>query len=129
MQVRITKIFEFAASHFLRNYEGKCKRNHGHNYKLEVTVGCNRDELDHLGMVIDFGELKEIVKNSILARWDHYCLNDYQEFEEKNPTAENMAVFCFEVLKDVIRKKTEGRVKLLKVRVWETSTSFAEVEE
>ena len=86
--ITITKIFEFSAGHHLPNHEGVCKRPHGHNYKLEITVALNgKAPPYHLrttttrqfvhkvgpesGMVIDFKTLKDIIKEEVLSDYDH----------------------------------------------------------
>lgn len=75
--IRITKIFNFETAHVLYNYDGKCKNMHGHSYKLFVTVKGNPiNDLDHHknGMVVDFGDIKKIVKEEIVDIWDHAVL-------------------------------------------------------
>ena len=72
--IRITKQFNFETGHALYGYDGKCKNVHGHSYKLNVTViGQPIDDADHVkfGMVIDFGDLKKIVKEEIVDKFDH----------------------------------------------------------
>lgn len=87
----ITKRFDFEAAHVLPWHPGKCKRLHGHSYKLEVDVTGN---LDENGIVADFTDLKELVKNEVVDKYDHQNLNDYFG----NPTAEVMAQKFFEIL-------------------------------
>lgn len=106
-KLTVTKIFEFAASHFLTKYHGKCENLHGHNYKLEVTVVGEMGEDD---LVYDFVELKDIVKAKIINQLDHTHLNE--RFE--NPSAEVMAVWIWEQLQDDLQ--------LAEVKLWETST-------
>lgn len=110
--ITVTKIFTFDAAHHLPFHKGKCKNLHGHTYKLEVTVG---GELDENGLVIDFGDLKKIVSENIIEKYDHKNLNDFF----KHPTAEIMVgSIALELA------KTFPGVK--KVRLWETPTSYAE---
>lgn len=79
----IEKTFEISASHRLQlDYESKCQRTHGHNWK--ITVFCKSHELDANGMVVDFSEVKRKVKEVL----DHQDLNEVLPF---NPTAENIA--------------------------------------
>lgn len=104
----VTKIFEFAASHFLTKYKGKCENLHGHNYKLEVTVLGQIREDD---LVFDFVDLKNIVKEKVTEKLDHTHLND--KFE--NPSAEIIAVWIWEQLSDL---------PLHEIKLWETSTCF-----
>lgn len=73
-KIRITKEFSFETAHALHGYDGKCKNIHGHSYKLSVTVIDKPiDDLTHVkcGMVIDFGDLKKIVKSEVVDVWDH----------------------------------------------------------
>jgi 6-pyruvoyltetrahydropterin/6-carboxytetrahydropterin synthase len=73
-KIRITKQFNFETGHALFGYDGKCKNVHGHSYKLSVTViGTPITDPSHvkLGMVIDFGDLKKIVKEEIVDVFDH----------------------------------------------------------
>ena len=73
-KIRITKKFEFEAGHALYGYDGKCKNIHGHSYKLWVTVvGSPIEDSSHVknGMVIDFGDIKEIVNEYIIKEADH----------------------------------------------------------
>ncbi|MBT6160078.1 6-carboxytetrahydropterin synthase [Flavobacteriaceae bacterium] len=72
--IRITKEFKFETGHALYGYDGLCKNVHGHSYKLAVTIiGQPISEAKHvkLGMVMDFGDLKKIVEESIVNRFDH----------------------------------------------------------
>lgn len=122
-KVYVTKEFEFEAAHHLPNYDGACANIHGHSYKLQVTVSGRIDyhenskyATDH--MVIDFKNLKNVVKASIINTHDHADLNNLYDC----PTAEVMVVSMF----DTIRKWLPNDVKLESVKLWETSTSFAE---
>ena len=113
---RVCFISTFSAAHFLRHYEGKCKRLHGHNYKVEVYLVSEKLEN---GMVADFNELKNIVEET-LEEFDHFSLNDLPYFKEEETTAENIARVIYDLLKPKIPM-------LEKVRVWEDDTSWAEV--
>ena len=137
--IRITKEFKFEMAHALHGYDGLCKNIHGHSYKLWVTVkGEVRNENGHVkdGMVIDFAELKEIVKPEIIDKYDHsLVLNansphasiDFSAFEKVfylpyQPTSENL-VMDFAT---IIQSKIPKRITLCKVVLSETATSFAE---
>jgi len=85
----------FSAAHHLRNYPGNCEQPHGHNWKVRVTVRAN--ELDELGMGIDFRALKTAV-NRVIAILDHRDLNEHESFKAANPSSENLAVFIFDAL-------------------------------
>ena len=79
MKIRITKHFDFEAAHALHGYDGKCKNIHGHSYQLYVTIiGTPIEEKDHpkKGMVLDFGDLKRIVKQEIIDVYDHSIVLD-----------------------------------------------------
>lgn len=110
----------FEAAHFINNYPGKCSRLHGHNWKVEVTIYGN--QLDELGMLIDFRDLKAIV-NKIMTRLDHYCLNEIEPFCTINPTAENIVKYIYEQLKET--REFDSDVKLRSVKVWESPNSAA----
>jgi 6-pyruvoyltetrahydropterin/6-carboxytetrahydropterin synthase len=100
----------FSAAHFLSGNGGRCENMHGHNYRVEVTVGSDR--LTPPGMVVDFIELRSKV-DAILP--DHRLLNEVYNFP---PTAENLARHFYEELKKVY--------PVLKVTVWENEDCCAE---
>jgi 6-pyruvoyltetrahydropterin/6-carboxytetrahydropterin synthase len=105
-RMRLDVEFHFAASHRLPRYDGPCSRLHGHNYRFVVAVEAEVDPRS--GMIADFGEVKRVVGDAVLARADHRDLNDVLE----NPTAENIARWIWETL--------EGRLPgLAEVRLWE----------
>lgn len=117
---KIKVISNFSAAHFLRDYKGKCENLHGHNWKVEVVISSA--QLDSLGMVMDFGKFKEIVKD-ILEGLDHKCLNDLDSFGEgQNPSSEIIAKYIYAKVKEKILDKGCG---LEEVRVWETDNSCA----
>ena len=140
--IRITKQFSFETGHALYGYDGKCRNVHGHSYKLSVTViGQPITDTSHvkLGMVIDFTDLKKIVKEEIVDKFDHstvfnkntphielakeltnrghsVILADYQ------PTSENMVIdFSAKII-----ARLPKNIKLHSLRLQETETSFAE---
>ncbi len=106
----VTKVFTFDAAHQLPNHPGKCRRLHGHTYRLEVTVAAELDA--KTGMVLDFYDLSSVVKEKVLSRLDHRYLNDFVE----NSTAENLCLW-------IARELTE--LPLQQIRLWETPTSCA----
>ncbi|WP_339625841.1 6-carboxytetrahydropterin synthase [uncultured Maribacter sp.] len=140
--IRITKQFNFETGHALYGYDGKCRNVHGHSYKLSVTViGKPITDTSHvkLGMVIDFGDLKKIVKEDIVDIFDHatvfnkntphvelakeltdrghnVILADYQ------PTSENMVIDFAAKIKARLPKN----ISLFSLKLQETDTSFAE---
>src|SRR6267378_1409496 len=84
MRARVTRSFSFEAAHHLPWHPGRCRRLHGHHYRLEVTV--EGPVGDH-GVVIDFDDLRSVVEHEIVEPWDHQLLNDMVD----NPTAELLA--------------------------------------
>ena len=140
--IRITKKFTFETGHALYGYDGKCRNVHGHSYKLFVTViGNPIADSSHVkfGMVIDFSDLKKIVKEEIVDVFDHatvfnkntphvelakelsdrghsVLLVDYQ------PTSEMMVIDFAEKIKQRLPKQTQ----LFSLRLQETATSYAE---
>ncbi len=107
---------EFSGAHNLREYKGKCESLHGHNWKVEVSLADQK--LDTKGMLMDFSDLKKLLKK-ILEEMDHKYLNDLPFFKKENPTSENIAFFIHEKLSGEI----QGRK--IKVSVWETANSRA----
>jgi len=106
----------FSAAHFLRGYEGKCERLHGHNYRVQVTVVG--PSLDQIGLLLDFKELKRYLGNA-LEPLDHANLNELDCFRQVNPTAENIAAYLFAELDARISAGAGCRVRVTRVRVWE----------
>jgi 6-pyruvoyltetrahydropterin/6-carboxytetrahydropterin synthase len=117
--MRIGKTFTFAAAHMLPNHPGKCKTLHGHTYMLEVVVEGEVD-YNNSGMVMDFKDLNQIVTDIVIDPYDHSYLND--RFD--NPTAEYMVIKIFNDLNLIFHKSPHT---LVKVKLWETPTSYAEV--
>lgn len=140
--IRITKQFNFETGHALYGYDGKCKNVHGHSYKLSVTViGKPITDANQVkfGMVIDFTDLKKIVKEEIVDVFDHATVFNQntphielaKELKDRGhhvilvdyqPTSEMMVID--------FAKKIKGRlpenIKLFSIRLQETETSFAE---
>lgn len=141
-KIRITKQFSFETGHALYGYDGKCKNVHGHSYKLSVTVvGKPISDSSNVkfGMVIDFSDLKKIVKDEIVDVFDHatvfnkntphvelakelkdrghsVLLVDYQ------PTSEMMVID----FSQKISKRLPENIQLHSLKLQETDTSFAE---
>lgn len=109
----LIKEFEFDAAHNLIHYHGKCERLHGHTYKLVVKL---EGEPDEEGMIYDFVELKKLVKERVIDKFDHAYLNEIIN----QPTAENIAIYTWNELKDYLNK---DNCRLYEVEVWETKTS------
>lgn len=121
MGTAIQKAFTFEAAHHLPNHEGKCKGLHGHSYQLEVKISgaLQPEPQTNAGMVMDFGDLKDLVNDLIIDKFDHQDLNIHFD----NPTAEIMANWIFQKIDDNI----PSTVRLVKVLLWETGTAFVEV--
>lgn len=103
----ITKEFTFDAAHKLLEYDGPCARLHGHTYRLQVTISGT---VKKNGMVIDFLDLKKIVKEKVLTKLDHVYLNEVVG----QPTAENLAIWIWDQL--------EKDLPLYEIKLWETPT-------
>lgn len=141
-KIRITKQFSFETGHALFGYDGKCKNVHGHSYKLSVTVIGNpiTDNSNvKFGMVIDFTDLKKIVKEEIVDQFDHATVfnkntphielaNELKSrghdviLVEYQPTSENMVIDFAKRIQDRLPKT----IALHSLKLQETETSFAE---
>lgn len=110
----------FAAGHALRNYHGKCENVHGHNYRCQVMV--EGADLDDIGLLVDFVELKKVV-HGVLDKLDHQWLNEYPPFDKLNPSAENMARYIYEQVSGNLKPRPD--VKVGWVKLWETDTASA----
>ena len=140
-RIRVTKEFHFEMAHALWNYDGVCKHIHGHSYKLFVTIiGEPIEDTDDskLGMVLDFTDLKKIVKEPVVDKLDHSLVlnraaaekipDDSNQMYKKvhlfdfQPTCENLVLYIVETILPLL---TPG-VELYSVRLYETASSFAE---
>ena len=108
----------FSAAHRLREYEGDCEQLHGHNWKVRVDVSA--EELDSLGMVMDFREVKGKL-GEVLGKLDHKYLNDVAPFDKVNPSTEHIARFIYEEL----GRSIGGRVRVGAVTTWESERCSA----
>jgi 6-pyruvoyltetrahydropterin/6-carboxytetrahydropterin synthase len=140
--IRITKQFSFETGHALYGYDGKCKNVHGHSYKLSVTViGTPITDNTNVkfGMVIDFTDLKTIVKEEIVDQFDHATVfnkntphvelanelstrGHHVILVEYQPTSENMVIDFAER----IQKRLPNKIQLHSLKLQETESSFAE---
>jgi len=110
----------FSSAHQLRGYKGKCENLHGHNYKIEIYARGR--ELDNIGLLVDFGELKTAA-DEVVQYLDHRNINELPPFDvELNPSAENLARY---ILERVASRVGDERVQVYKVRCFETPTSIA----
>ena len=112
----------FSSGHYLRNYQGKCENPHGHNYKVSVTL--RGETLDETGLLLDFKELKNILR-PVIDYLDHQMINDLEPFTTLNPSAENLARYFFDQTNEHLRALTQGRVLVRACTVHETDTSAA----
>lgn len=145
MALTVTKEYTWDMAHMLSNHKGLCQNVHGHTYKMQIEVSQDILLAEHdpasEGMVIDFKDLKNVVKSLIVDPLDHAFMGwDKGNYKEQKvietlvdcgmkvkivpyrPTAESMAMGFFEELCKPLRK--EGII-LNKVTIWETATSFA----
>ncbi|VEF47558.1 putative 6-pyruvoyl tetrahydropterin synthase [Bacillus freudenreichii] len=122
-RVLVSKEFTFDAAHHLHCYEGKCKNLHGHTYKVIFGISGFVDEI---GLVIDFGDIKEIWKQEIEIYLDHRYLNE--TLPKMNTTAENMVVWIYEKMRESLNNRQDqyDGVQVEFVRLYETPTSYAE---
>ncbi len=139
--VRITKEFKFEMAHALKDYDGLCKNIHGHSYQLLVTVAgtpVTDEQSPKLGMVIDFGDLKKIVRQAIVDQFDHSVVlynkmpasyieelkkhNDRVIVLDYQPTSELMILDFAERIKKLLPPHLTLKYLLLR----ETVTSYAE---
>jgi 6-pyruvoyltetrahydropterin/6-carboxytetrahydropterin synthase len=112
----------FAAGHYLRNYKGKCEKPHGHNYKVRVTLAGK--ELDKAGLLLDFKDLREVMKH-VIDRLDHQMINDLEPFTTLNPSAENLAKYFYDETNTKLSCDTNGRVRVKDVTIYETDETTA----
>lgn len=139
---KTAKQFTFDMAHMLDGHDGKCQNLHGHTYILQVEVsGCLHEEGAKKGMVMDFADLKDIVKQHILDKMHHAFIYDTTSARESQvadllnqlnsktygiatrTTAEEMTRHIFNTL------KIEANLPVSLVRLWETPSSYCEYAE
>lgn len=137
--IKLTKIFHFEMAHAIHGYEGSCKNIHGHSYELHVSVSSDFRETAYIappGFIIDFKEIKKLVQESVLDKFDHCLLlsSDYMirnpsisaleniVIFEAEPTAENLLIY----IKKTLQKKLPDKIKLVHLKIFETKNSYAE---
>lgn len=111
----------YDAAHFLRHYEGKCAKLHGHRYVVEAAVRL--ETLDESGIAFDFADLKGALRD-LADELDHENLNELPHFEGVETSAENQARHFFDELKS--RLPEPAASGLLYARVWESPTQWAQ---
>jgi 6-pyruvoyltetrahydropterin/6-carboxytetrahydropterin synthase len=138
MPITIMRRIKFCSGHRLHQHGGKCEHFHGHNYVADFFV--TGDQVDSVGRVVDFAELKTRFKGWIDAHWDHSFLISQEDRNAEqalrmvepmryfvlpyNPTAENMARYLLENVAPDVLLGTGARATA--VRIWETEDSYAE---
>jgi len=139
--IRLTKIFHFEMAHALYGYDGPCRNIHGHSYELEVTIGgepLNDPSHPKHGMIMDFSDLKQIVKDQIVDRLDHSLLlngnsphrnipelnKNFEKvvFTDYQPTCENMLMDFVGRIKNLLPPS----VSLITLKLKETPSSYSE---
>lgn len=109
----------FASAHQLRGYKGKCENIHGHNWKVVLSVKGNK--LNEIGLLIDFHELKDILKK-ITGLLDHKNVNEVPPFDKINPSSELIAEFICSKTSEELNKISD-HIYVESVTVWESGTS------
>mgnify|MGYP000645024997 CR=1 FL=1 len=139
-KVTVTKKFEFCYAHYLTNYDGKCQKIHGHNSTLEVEVARSPHDCSNDGMVMDFSDIKKNME-PIIEMLDHSFINHLEEWNkwsrrhgtplqsggegDMRATAENIIFFILDMLHE---HHTGFWEKVVRIRLYETNDSYAEVE-
>jgi 6-pyruvoyltetrahydropterin/6-carboxytetrahydropterin synthase len=111
----------YDAAHFLRNYQGKCAKLHGHRYVVEAVVELTR--LDESGIAFDFADLKAELR-ALADGLDHENLNELPQFEGIETSAENQARYFFEELRRRLPEPAASGLRY--ARIWESPTQWAQ---
>jgi|ERR1017187_9628036 6-pyruvoyltetrahydropterin/6-carboxytetrahydropterin synthase len=122
----------FSAGHALRGYKGKCENPHGHNYKVRLTV--QGPQLDSIGLLFDFVQLKQVL-HGVINGMDHKYLNDQPPFIELNPSAENIAKYLYDEVSRGLKEMAPATAasapdaknapRITSITVWETDITSA----
>ncbi|WP_417067178.1 6-carboxytetrahydropterin synthase QueD [Niveibacterium terrae] len=145
--MKITRRLEFDAGHRIPQHGSQCRNLHGHRYVLEVSLAGDTVAdagAANEGMVLDFSDIKTIVSEHIVSRWDHAFLvyqgdSVIRDFLESLPghktvvvpaipTAENLARLAFTTLAPLFEERYQGRLRLERVRLYETPNCWADAE-
>jgi len=143
--MEITTRMEFDSGHRIPNHNSSCKNLHGHRYAIEVTLKgdiIDQENESDYGMVMDFKDAKELIRKTIVEPWDHAFLVYEKDLEvihflnslkghktvilDKVPTAENMALIAFNLLKKVFVKTYQKDIIPTRVRLFETPNNWAD---
>jgi 6-pyruvoyltetrahydropterin/6-carboxytetrahydropterin synthase len=148
--VSIAKEFTWSMAHMLANHDGKCKNIHGHTYKMQVEISrkgggvINQPGKTDHGMVLEFEDIKTIIKDNLVEKLDHaflYWVDSTDELEHEvatllkkhkrklieinyRPTAENLA---FDYMEKLNAELSHFKVEVVELILWESPTSFARV--
>ncbi len=140
-KIRVTKSFTFEMAHALWNYDGPCRNIHGHSYQLYVTIigeTSSDQNSPKLGMVMDFSDLKAIVKKEVVDRFDHSVVISSRASQPEIKRVEQMfdkfyivdyQPTCENLVLDMamrIRKALPPKVSLHSLKLIETASSWAE---
>ena len=141
----ITRKLEFDAGHRIPDHKSQCRNLHGHRYALEITLEGepvdDPDSSDH-GMLMDFSDVKTLAKDNLVDLWDHAFIVHEGDLQIRNlldqipghktvvvdrvPTAENLVAIAFETLDPLYTERFGHGLKLRKLRLYETPTSWAD---
>jgi len=143
--MEITTRMECDSGHRIPNHKSSCKNLHGHRYAIEVTLKgdiIDQENESDYGMVMDFKDAKELIRKTIVEPWDHAFLVYEKDLEvihflnslkghktvilDKVPTAENMALIAFNLLKKVFVKTYQKDIIPTRVRLFETPNNWAD---
>jgi 6-pyruvoyltetrahydropterin/6-carboxytetrahydropterin synthase len=116
----VTVQAHYDSAHYLRNYQGKCERLHGHRYVVELALAT--EELDRAGIAFDFVDVKQHLRE-LADHLDHNNLNDLPPVDEVEPSAENQARYFYEEMRRRLPDRMADAV--LYTKVWETPTQWA----
>lgn len=122
---KITASVHFDAAHYLKDYPGKCAEIHGHRWVVGIQI--SGEELNEIGILIDFNDIKQYLRE-VTEKLDHRLINEVQPFDRINPTAENMARYIYESVKEKLSKDFPG-LKIDFVEVCETPQAKAVYQE
>jgi 6-pyruvoyltetrahydropterin/6-carboxytetrahydropterin synthase len=120
----VTVQAHYDSAHYLRNYQGKCERLHGHRYVVELALAT--DELDRAGIAFDFVDVKKHLRE-LADHLDHNNLNDMPPFDTLEPSAENQAKYFYDEMKRRLPPRMAEAI--LYAKVWETPTQWAQYTE
>ncbi len=143
----VTRKFEFDAGHRIPNHNSICKNLHGHRYILEVTlqgevISAGYEQASDFGMIIDFGDIKSVINNCLINKWDHaflvyekdeiilHFLNSLPNHKTVVlscvPTAENLVYTAFQEINQELSKLYRDKISIVHAKLYETPNCWAE---